>query len=134
MEKRLLELLDKVFSPDGEIIDTENRKLHKELISIATSVYSKSDMNFGNAETGEMNVANLLFVRKQFQNLKSLFDKVYTFDGETRACGRAKCIELIETATKMYPGTYFGDLKTGKMNFWRLLELRDSIFIEYQDS
>lgn len=138
MEKRLLELLNQIFSPKEEPqnlseeekqqLEKEKREMQKELISIAYSIYANLKIDFGNADTGEMNVSNLTSLHQKLQHLRTLYEKVFTFDGEIRSCGRNKCIELMEAASELYPDVYFGNTKTGIMNPLKLLEYRDSIF------
>lgn len=136
MERRLRELLDHFFETQKSepCSEEEQLELQKELIDIATKLYPHLSLNFGNSDTGEMNAENLKILHQKVTNLKKLFEQVYTFDGEVYPCGRQKCMKLIEAASELYPNTYFGDINTGKMNFWKLLELRHSMFIEYEDA
>lgn len=135
MERRLLELLGKVFYSDGLLIPKKKRDIsedeQKELIKIATSLYPHLGMTFGNAETGKLDFEALRILRVKLTNLKSLYDVVFTFDGEIKACGRSNCLSLIEATSELYPEVYFGETKYVRMNSWKLLEYRDNIFVEY---
>ncbi|MBO5397808.1 MAG: hypothetical protein J6A36_02605 [Clostridia bacterium] len=64
------------------------------------------------------------------KKLKELLDQVFTPDGEVRACGRAKCKELIVVAQAAHPNIDFGDPDTGKMNVDKFKE----IFFSENDS
>ena len=62
MEK-LKVLLNKVFDSDGNVLPC-GREVCKELISTASQIYP--NVNFGNVETGQMNIDNMLQLRSMF--------------------------------------------------------------------
>ncbi|MBQ8218386.1 MAG: hypothetical protein IJZ79_03680 [Bacilli bacterium] len=50
------------------------------------------------------------------------YREVFDDTGNIKACGRKKCIELIELAKKVQPGNY-GDVKTGFINIDNINDL-----------
>lgn len=48
--------------------------------------------------------------------LEMAYNKVFDAQGNVRACGREACIALIEECEKIESYTYFGDVKTGRMD------------------
>ena len=142
MEKKLRELLNQVISSEEQesnsseestsLSEEEQLEMQKSLIHIANLLFGKLNIDFGDENTGELNIQNLQKLKQDIDELKKLFDEVYTFDGEIRACGRNKCVKLIEAASYLYPHMYLGDTDTGKMQVLNLLSIRNTLFVEYQ--
>lgn len=60
----------------------------------------------------------------------SCYSEVFNEDGSQKACGREKCIKLIEVAEKLCPeepAGKFGSTNTGMMNIVNLKNLKNSI-------
>ncbi len=61
------------------------------------------------------------------KNFLSCYEEVFNEDGTQKACGREKCIKLIEAAEKLCPSEpigKFGLTKTGQMNVDELKKLK----------
>lgn len=135
MEKRLFELMDKVFNKDGSVKHC-GRNACIELIEYATK-FDEEKKNektyYGNSRTGYMHIDNLLQLRAKVSNemnqkLFELMQKVFYDDGTVKLCDKSDCQELIAYATKfdetrgVTPPEY-GDSKTGYICVDRLINL-----------
>jgi hypothetical protein len=52
-----------------------------------------------------------------------VYNEVFDEQGQVKACGRAKCKELIHEAKKLDPNTNFGSENNGYMNKKNIKEL-----------
>lgn len=50
------------------------------------------------------------------KNVRDQLDRVFTQNGEVKACGRAECRKAIQAASEFYPGVNFGNIETGIMD------------------
>ena len=50
------------------------------------------------------------------KKVREQLDRVFTQNGEVKACGRAECRKAIQAASEFYPGVDFGNIETGIMN------------------
>lgn len=57
------------------------------------------------------------------EKLTKAYGKVFDAQGNVRACGREACIALIEECEKIESYTYFGDVKTGRMDIGAIKRL-----------
>lgn len=57
----------------------------------------------------------------------SVYNEVFDTNGEARACGREKCIKLIELAESIKENIDFGNKETGMMNIPNIKNLRESL-------
>ena len=60
------------------------------------------------------------------EKFKNKYKEVFDDAGNIKACGRKKCIELMELASKIEPG-FYGDCKTGFLNIGNIRDLYVSL-------
>lgn len=127
MKKNFLEKYDYFFDANGNLnmhCDEEDRKKFLELCKKI-----KPEVTFGDADTGEIYTREVLTLRKEV--LEEMFPVIYSqvFDeqGDIKACGREKCLELIEICTELDPYNYYGDSKRGFMDEENIMKLRGQL-------
>ncbi len=69
---------------------------------------------------------------KKREELLAAYSDVFSQNGDVKACGRKKCMELISICSKCSPSNYksFGDLSTGIMKVPHIKELIEEEFPE----
>lgn len=60
---------------------------------------------------------------KAYENFYVQFDNALDTHGNVKNCGRATCIQLINSADTLEPSVKHGDLKTGFMNTESIIAL-----------
>lgn len=60
-------------------------------------------------------------------NIKKLYDEIFTDNGDIKSCGREKCKELIALLETTYPNIDFGNKNTGFMNVKNIKEIINTI-------
>ena len=53
-------------------------------------------------------------------NIEQLVTECFTKDFEPKACGREKCMNLIDMMNSLYKPMTFGNSDTGFMNIWAM--------------
>lgn len=61
------------------------------------------------------------------EQFKSYFNDVFSSDMSVKACGRGKCIRLIELANMINPSVDFGNKDTGIMNIENIISLEEQL-------
>jgi hypothetical protein len=114
MQKDFLGLYRAVFNADGAL-KSVGRNECIELIKAATEVGSPS-VDYGNLETGIINLENVKYLRRNILRFMYLYPEVFEEDGSVKACGREKCKSLIYYAYSIRPHGHFGNPDTGWMD------------------
>lgn len=58
------------------------------------------------------------------KNFLDAYAEVFDECGNIKACGREKCIELIEICYEIDPYNYYGDINSGFLNKDHIFELK----------
>lgn len=58
--------------------------------------------------------------------LPVVYSEVFDEQGNVKACGREKCLELIEICSELDPFNYYGDSKQGFLNEENIFKLRNA--------
>ena len=53
-----------------------------------------------------------------------MYSEVFDEHENVKACGREKCLELIEICSELDPFNYYGDIKQGFLNEENIFKLR----------
>ncbi len=114
MQKDFLGLYRTVFTNDGTP-KSVGRDECVALIEAAMEVGSPS-MDYGNLETGVINLENVKYLRRSILRFMYLYPEVFNEDDSIKACGREKCKSLIYYAYSIRPNGLFGNPDTGWMN------------------
>ena len=136
-KKELLEKLNMALDDRGNP-KCCTRTITKDIIVTATKLFPGKD--YGNAETGYMNIDQLCKLRrkleKQFAKIdkkkrkRRLFNNLYRaldLKGRPKLCTRKVTKEVIEEAEQLFPGKNYGNAETGVMKTKALYKLRKKL-------
>lgn len=123
MKKTFLNKYHYFFDTNGNLnprCDAEERKKFLELCNKI-----KPNASFGNIKTGEIYTREVFNLRKKVleEMLPIVYSEVFDEHGNVKACGREKCLELIEICSELDPFNYYGDSKQGFLNEENVIKL-----------
>ena len=143
-KKKKKELLEKLNMALDDMGNPKccTRTITKDIIVTATKLFPGQD--YGNAETGYMNIDQLCKLRrkleKQFAKIdkkkrkRRLFINLYRaldFKGLPKLCTRKVTKEVIMEAEQLFPGKNYGNAETGVMKTKALYKLRKKLQKKY---
>ena len=126
MKKTFLNRYHYFFDANGNLnprCDVEERK---SFIKLCTEINSK--VSFGDIENGEIYTREVFNLRREVleEMLPVVYSEVFDEQGNVKACGREKCLELIEICSELDPFNYYGDSKLGFLNEENIFKLRNA--------
>ncbi len=124
MKKEFLNRYQYFLDANGNLNPACEEEDRKEFLGLCSKI--KPEACFGEAKTGEIYTREVLALRKEIleEMLPAVYDEVFDENSNVRACGREKCLELIEICSELDPFNYYGDRKRGFMNEENIFKLR----------
>ena len=124
MKKNFLEKYDYFFDANGNLNPRCDAEERKNFIKLCTEINHK--VSFGDIKTGEIYTREVFNLRKEVleEMLPVVYSEVFDEQGNVKACGREKCLELIEICSELDPFNYYGDSKLGFLNEENIFKLR----------
>lgn len=124
MKKTFLNRYHYFFDANGNLNPCCDAEERKTFIKLCTEINPK--VSFGDIKTGEIYTREVFNLRKEAleEMLPIVYSEVFDEQGNVKACGREKCIELIEICSELDPFNYYGDSKQGFLNEENIFKLR----------
>ena len=124
MKKTFLNRYHYFFDANGNLNPRCDAEERKNFIKLCTEINHK--VSFGDIKTGEIYTREVFNLRKEVleEMLPVVYSEVFDEQGNVKACGREKCIELIEICSELDPFNYYGDSKLGFLNEKNIFKLR----------
>lgn len=124
MKKKFLNRYHYFFDANGNLNPRCDAEERKNFIKLCTEINHK--VSFGDIKTGEIYTREVFNLRKEVleEMLPVVYSEVFDEQGNVKACGREKCLELIEICSELDPFNYYGDSKLGFLNEENIFKLR----------
>ena len=124
MKKNFLIKYHYFFDANGNLNPRCDAEERKNFIKLCTEINHK--VSFGDIKTGEIYTREVFNLRKEVleEMLPVVYSEVFDEQGNVKACGREKCLELIEICSELDPFNYYGDSKLGFLNEENIFKLR----------
>lgn len=124
MKKTFLNRYHYFFDANGNLNPYCNEEERKKFLKLCSEL--KPEVSFGDEKTGEIYTREVVTLRKDVleEMLLVVYDEVFDENGNVKACGREKCLELIEICSEIDPFNYYGDSKQGFLNEANIFKLR----------
>lgn len=124
MKKTFLNRYHYFFAANGNLNPRCDAEERKNFIKLCTEINHK--VSFGDIKTGEIYTREVFNLRKEVleEMLPVVYSEVFDEQGNVKACGREKCLELIEICSELDPFNYYGDSKLGFLNEENIFKLR----------
>lgn len=124
MKKTFLNRYHYFFDANGNLNPRCDAEERKNFIKLCTEINHK--VSFGDIKTGEIYTREVFNLRKEVleKMLPVVYSEVFDEQGNVKACGREKCLELIEICSELDPFNYYGDSKLGFLNEENIFKLR----------
>ena len=124
MKKTFLNRYHYFFDANGNLNPRRDAEERKNFIKLCTEINHK--VSFGDIKTGEIYTREVFNLRKEVleEMLPVVYSEVFDEQGNVKACGREKCLELIEICSELDPFNYYGDSKLGFLNEENIFKLR----------
>ena len=124
MKKTFLNRYHYFFDANGNLNPHCNEEERKKFLKLCSELEPK--VSFGDEKTGEIYTREVLTLRKEVleEMLPVVYDEVFDEHGNVKACGREKCLELIEICAELDPFNYYGDSKQGFLDEENIKKLR----------
>lgn len=124
MKKNFLIKYHYFFDANGNLNPRCDAEERKNFIKLCTEINHK--VSFGDIKTGEIYTREVFNLRKEVleEMLPVVYSEVFDEQGNVKACGREKCLELIEICSELDPFNYYGDCKQGFLNEENIFKLR----------
>lgn len=124
MKKNFLIKYHYFFDANGNLNPRCDAEERKNFIKLCTEINHK--VSFGDIKTGEIYTREVFNLRKEVleEMLPVVYSEIFDEQGNVKACGREKCLELIEICSELDPFNYYGDCKQGFLNEENIFKLR----------
>lgn len=124
MKKEFLDRYYYYFDAQGNLNPRCDLNERKKFLKLCAGI--KANVSFGDIKTGEIYTREVLALRKELleERLPIVYKEVFDEHGNVKACGREKCLELIEICSELDPFNYYGDSKKGFLNEVNIFKLR----------
>lgn len=126
MKKTFLNRYHYFFDANGNLNPRCDAEERKNFIKLCTEINPK--VSFGNIKNGEIYTREVFNLRREVleEMLPVVYSEVFDEQGNVKACGREKCLELIEICSELDPFNYYGDSKLGFLNEENIFKLRNA--------
>lgn len=124
MKKEFLDTYYFYFDVHGNLNPRCDLGDRQKFLKLCTGI--KPGVSFGDIKTGEIHTREVCALRKELleERFSIVYNEVFDDYGNVKACGREKCIELIEICSEINPYNYYGDSKQGFLNEENIFKLR----------